>query len=82
MYESKGLNVLAKPHPYILILTWMVAVLVVITHDKQGLAKWEPCRTDMTVFLAQCSLLQFAILLLHKLSVCYTTYTVDTGPPD
>ena len=56
MHESKGLNVLAKPHPYILILTWMVAVLVVITHGKH-LVKWEPCRTDMTVFLAQCSLL-------------------------
>ena len=45
MHESKGLNVLAKPHPYILILTWMVAVLVVITHDKQGLVKWEPGQT-------------------------------------
>ena len=60
-------------------LTWIAAVLLVITHGKQGLVKWEPRQTWHCSWLAQCSIVQNCTKLL-LLSMNYQS-AVDTGLP-
>ena len=64
-------------------LTWIAAVLLVITHGKQGLVKWEPRQTWHCSWQAQCSFAQncnitkLSFLVISYVGLCLMVYQIS-----